>query len=164
MVDYFYIFHSFLFLCWWRGSREGAHIFPRVQIWAFHVIYHRFLHTTTTRAFFFFLRKKVAFHIVGTHVLGDWICLPVPTQMAKTQFRGGRGRTKFQANSTFTQRSWEEEEGRKERKSWLLYLKLHLGTGRKWTKKTRPPFFLKSEKKNTLVYAFLMLAMWTAFW
>ena len=111
-----------------------------------------------------FLRKKVAFHIVGTHVLGDWICLPVPTQMAKTQFRGGRGRTKFQANSTFTQRSWEEEEGRKERKSWLLYLKLHLGTGRKWTKKTRPPFFLKSEKKNTLVYAFLMLAMWTAFW
>ena len=85
--------------------------------------------------YFSFLRKKVAFHIVGTHVLGDWICLPVPTQMAKTQFRGGRGRTKFQANSTFTQRSWEEEEGRKERKSWLLYLKLHLGTGRKWTKK-----------------------------
>lgn len=85
--------------------------------------------------YFSFLRKKVAFHIVGTHVLGDWICLPVPTQMAKTQFRvrGGRGRTKFQANSTFPQRSWEEEEGRKERKSWLLYLKLHLGTTRKWT-------------------------------
>ena len=43
--------------------------------------------------YFSFLRKKVAFHIVGTHVLGDWICLPVPTQMAKTQFRvrGGRG-------------------------------------------------------------------------
>ena len=121
--------------------------------------------------YFSFLRKKVAFHIVGTHVLGDWICLPVPTQMAKTQFRvrGGRGRTKFQANSTFPQRSWEEEEGRKERKSWLLYLKLHLGTTRKWThsffcsKKTRPPFFLKSEK-NTLVYAFLMFGMWTAFW
>ena len=59
-----------------------------------------------------FLRKKVAFHIVGTHVLGDWICLPVPTQMAKTQFRGGRGRTKFQANSTFIQLGGRRKEGR----------------------------------------------------
>ena len=51
------------------------------------------------------------FSIVGTHVLGDWICLPVPTQMAKTQFPAGR--TKFQANSTFSTAAASKKEEKK---------------------------------------------------